>query len=62
MDTSSLKTNFTEQLDSVEKQIKELEENLLKAKEYKTKLLGGLETLSLLEDQEENSQEAILSE
>lgn len=62
MDTSTLKTNFTEQLDSVEKQIKDLEENLLKAKEYKTKLLGGLETLSLLENQEEDSKETILPE
>ena len=42
MDPSALKKNF-------EEQIAELEENLQKAKEYKIKLQGGLETLGLLE-------------
>lgn len=49
MDTETLKKNFEEQLLQAEKQIKELEENLMKAKEYKIKLQGGLETLGLLE-------------
>ena len=53
MDPSALKKNFEEQIAQTEKQIKELEENLIKAKEYKIKLQGGLETLGLLEEQPE---------
>jgi len=49
MDTEQLKKNFEDQLAQAEKQIAELEENLVKAKEYKLKLQGGLETLGLLE-------------
>jgi hypothetical protein len=50
MDTEQLKKNFEEQLAGATKQITDLEESLAKAKEYKLKLLGGLETLALLED------------
>jgi hypothetical protein len=50
MDTATLKKNFEEQLASAEKQIIELEGNLAKAREYKLKLEGGLETLGLLEE------------
>ena len=46
MDPAALKKNF-------EEQIAELEENLQKAKEYKIKLQGGLETLGLLEGEQE---------
>ena len=49
--TEQLKANFEEQLSTTVKQIAELEENLQKAKEYKIKLQGGLETLNLLEPQ-----------
>ena len=49
MDPSALKKNFEEQIAQTVKQISELEENLQKAKEYKIKLQGGLETLGLLE-------------
>jgi len=49
MEPSALKKNFEEQIATTEKQIIELEENLQKAKEYKIKLQGGLETLGLLE-------------
>ncbi|MEL0208766.1 MAG: hypothetical protein VW915_07700 [Gammaproteobacteria bacterium] len=49
MDPTALKKNFEEQIATTEKQIAELEENLVKAKEYKLKLVGGLETLGLLE-------------
>ena len=49
MDPTQLKTNFEEQIATTDKQIRELEENLQKAKEYKIKLQGGLETLGLLE-------------
>ena len=48
-----LKKNFEEQIANTDKQITELEANLLKAKEYKLKLSGGLETLTLLEEKPE---------
>ena len=48
MDTAELKKNFEEQLGTADKQIAELEANLAKAREYKLKLQGGLETLDLL--------------
>ena len=51
MDPVTLKKNFEEQIATTEKQIAELEENLAKAKEYKIKLTGGLETLGLLEQE-----------
>ena len=53
MDPAALKKNFEDQIAQTEKQIKELEENLVKAKEYKIKLQGGLETLGLLEQEPE---------
>ena len=66
MDTEQLKKNFDEQLAQAEKQIAELEANLEKAREYKLKLQGGLETLVLLAgDQEaepETSSEESLTE
>ena len=55
MDPTQLKKNFEEQIATTEKQITELEENLVKAKEYKLKLVGGLETLGLLEDKPEEA-------
>ena len=48
MDTEQLRKNFDEQLATTDKQIAELEANLAKAREYKLKLQGGLETLDLL--------------
>ena len=50
MDPVQLKKNFDEQIATTVKQIGELEANLAKAKEYKIKLEGGLETLKLLEE------------
>ena len=50
MDPVTLKKNFEEQIAKTDTQIRELEENLVKAKEYKIKLEGGLETLTLLEE------------
>ena len=47
MDPAQLKKNFEEQIATTVKQIGELEANLTKAKEYKIKLEGGLETLNL---------------
>jgi len=59
MDPTALKKNFEEQIATTVKQIAELEENLQKAKEYKIKLQGGLETLGLLEgESEEVAEEA----
>ena len=58
MDTEQLKKNFEEQLAGAEKQIFELEANLEKAKEYKLKLQGGLETLALLNPPAEETEEA----
>ena len=53
MDAAKLKANFEEQIGKTDTQIAELETNLAKAKEYKLKLVGGLETLGLLEQKEE---------
>ena len=53
MDTETLRKNFEEQLATTDKQIAELEGNLTKAREYKLKLEGGLETLGLLEPEAE---------
>ena len=53
MDPAQLKSNFEEQITKTDAQITELETNLAKAKEYKLKLVGGLETLGLLESKEE---------
>jgi hypothetical protein len=58
MDPAALKANFEEQIATTTKQIAELEENLQKAKEYKIKLQGGLETLGLLEQEEAPAEEA----
>ena len=55
MDPTQLKKNFEEQIAQTEKQITELETNLTKAKEYKLKLVGGLETLTLLEEKSEET-------
>ena len=53
MDPAELKKNFEDQIATTDKQIGELEENLKKAREYKIKLQGGLETLGLLEGEPE---------
>mgnify|MGYP005665377317 FL=1 len=52
MDPAQLKSNFEEQITKTDAQIAELETNLAKAKEYKLKLVGGLETLGLLEQED----------
>ena len=62
MDTAELKKNFEEQLASTDKQIAELEANLAKAREYKLKLSGGLETLDLLNPPEEKKEEEAVAE
>lgn len=62
MDSATLKKNFEEQIETTDKQIKELEENLTKAREYKIKLQGGLETLGLLEEETEAPAEETAAE
>jgi hypothetical protein len=62
MDTEQLRKNFEEQLASTDKQIAELEANLSKAREYKLKLAGGLETLDLLNPKEEEPAEESAAE
>mgnify|MGYP000218019916 CR=1 FL=1 len=54
MDTASLRKNFEAQLKKINEQILGIESDLEKAKEYKAKLAGGLETLDLLENGEDS--------
>lgn len=54
-DTAALRENFENQLKNINEQIVKLEEDLAKAKEYKTKLQGGLETLQILDPKEEEA-------
>lgn len=58
MDSVTLKENFTNQIKTLDEQIKQLEVEQEKAKDYKLKLLGGLETLELLSQQEEITEES----
>ena len=53
MDTSSLKSEFEGQLKDIEVKISKAKDELAKMEEYKLKLIGGLETLALLENKEE---------
>lgn len=55
MDSQALKENFETQLKNVGEQIAQLEADLAKAKEYRTKLEGGLETLALLNGESEEA-------
>ena len=48
MEAADLKLEFDKQLKDADAKIVEAEQNLAKLKEYKIKLLGGLETLELL--------------
>ena len=48
MDPADLKLEFEKQVKDADAKIVEAEKNLVQLKEYKIKLLGGLETLELL--------------
>ena len=48
MEAPDLKLEFQKQLKDAEVKIAEAEKNLKQLNEYKTKLLGGLETIELL--------------
>jgi len=52
MAATDLKANFQNQLKEIDEKIEQIQGELVKAKEYKLKLVGGLETLELLEQQE----------
>lgn len=53
----SVRKNFKEQLDQVDKRISELTEELKNVSEYRLKLMGGLETIDLLSPKEESEEE-----
>ena len=56
MDPATLKIEFDKQVKDADLKIPEAEKQLAQLKEYKTKLLGGLETLELLNPKTEETQ------
>lgn len=50
-DTAKLKGEFESQLKDADAKITKVKEELVRLNEYRTKLVGGLETLGLLEEQ-----------
>lgn len=58
MDTNKLKSEFELQLKDANEKIAKAEADLSRLKEYKTKLLGGLETIALLEQESEKGEES----
>ena len=56
MDPADLKLEFEKQVKDADGKIAEAEKNLAQLKEYKVKLLGGLETLELLNPKTEETQ------
>ena len=56
MDPADLRLEFEKQVKDADAKIVEAEKNLLQLKEYKTKLLGGMETLELLAPKTEETQ------
>ena len=57
MDPASLKLEFDKQVKDADAKITEAEKQLAQLKEYKLKLLGGLETLELLAPKSEEQVE-----
>ena len=57
MDPATLKIEFDKQVKDADAKIVEAEKNLAQLKEYKVKLLGGLETLELLAPKSEEQVE-----
>ena len=57
MDPATLRIEFDKQVKDADAKIIEAEQNLAKLKEYKIKLLGGLETLELLSPKNEEQVE-----
>jgi hypothetical protein len=52
MAATDLKANFQNQMKEIDEKILQIQGELKKAEEYKLKLVGGLETLELLEQQD----------
>lgn len=52
MAATDLKANFQNQMKEIDEKILQIQGELKKAEEYKIKLVGGLETLELLEQQD----------
>ena len=59
MDPATLKIEFEKQLKDADAKLVEAEKNLAQIKEYKTKLLGGMETLELLNPKTEAVQDGV---
>ena len=59
MDPASLRIEFEKQIKDADAKLVEAEKNLAQIKEYKTKLLGGMETLDLLSPKEEVVQDGV---
>ena len=59
MDPATLKIEFEKQLKDADAKLVEAEKNLAQIKEYKTKLLGGMETLELLAPKNEVVQDGV---
>ena len=59
MDPASLKLEFDKQVKDADAKIIEAEKQLAQLREYKTKLLGGLETLELLNPKTEETQDGV---
>ena len=57
MDPSSLKVEFEKQIKDADLKIATAEKQLAQLNEYKTKLLGGLETIELLNPTEATAPE-----
>lgn len=53
MNPEKIKENFEEQLKSSNEQIEKLQAEITKLTEYRLKLIGGLETLQLMNNEEE---------
>jgi hypothetical protein len=57
MEINDLRNTFQEDLNKVNLKISDLSSELERAAEYRTKLIGGLETLQILDPQEFPQQE-----
>ena len=59
MDPATLRLEFEKQVKDADAKIVEAEKNLVQLREYKTKLLGGLETLELLNPKSDQTQDGV---
>ena len=59
MDPATLRIEFEKQIKDADAKLVEAEKNLAQIKEYKTKLLGGMETLELLSPKSEETQDGV---